>query len=386
MKTTTTIPNQDAPPLLTSELLILPDGQILVHNLTQPFAEILATLNPNDEQIAARANDLAALAMQHQSIHSETLSTCNCNQAPEFHIEGKIIYSTRPTNQRPGSELYCEEKDFIVVTKGPQWKIRTTNLNRAQNDTVEFQEMGCDGTNTFELQQMDPSGFPDKEIISVLGRVQKGTIPAYLDSGLIYPLWLTYCSSDYFLSRKDDRIPAPFFPERGFLNEASSRPVFLSGKWKMNASSFVSGVEWYCNGKFPAHGEPQRLETYPPPFDRGFLQASFETTSWVDFSGMQLSGGFGLEVFAPDCWREQAEGKCEVLFDIKGRAQVFQALRNPSFVPELTRKTMITDTRYRIGGSTGCCLAYESSSNWDTEEQVEAKLNTRKIRYAKQAS
>jgi hypothetical protein len=37
-----------------SELLILPDGQILVHNLTQPFAELLHELNPNDEQISSR--------------------------------------------------------------------------------------------------------------------------------------------------------------------------------------------------------------------------------------------------------------------------------------------------------------------------------------------
>jgi hypothetical protein len=39
---------------LTSELLLLPDGRILVHNLTQPFAELLRELNPDDEQISSR--------------------------------------------------------------------------------------------------------------------------------------------------------------------------------------------------------------------------------------------------------------------------------------------------------------------------------------------
>jgi hypothetical protein len=42
-------------PTLTTELLILPGGEILVHNLTQPFAELLAALNPSCEQIALRA-------------------------------------------------------------------------------------------------------------------------------------------------------------------------------------------------------------------------------------------------------------------------------------------------------------------------------------------
>jgi hypothetical protein len=37
-----------------SELLILPDGRILVHNLTQPFAELLHELNPDCEQITSR--------------------------------------------------------------------------------------------------------------------------------------------------------------------------------------------------------------------------------------------------------------------------------------------------------------------------------------------
>ena len=46
----------DAPPCKdqVSELLILPDGRILVHNLTQPFADLLHELNPGDEQIASR--------------------------------------------------------------------------------------------------------------------------------------------------------------------------------------------------------------------------------------------------------------------------------------------------------------------------------------------
>jgi hypothetical protein len=37
-----------------SELLILPDGQVLVHNLTPAFAGLLAGLNPDCESIASR--------------------------------------------------------------------------------------------------------------------------------------------------------------------------------------------------------------------------------------------------------------------------------------------------------------------------------------------
>jgi hypothetical protein len=40
----------------TSELLLLPDGRVLVHNLTPAFAELLSALNPADGQIGPRVN------------------------------------------------------------------------------------------------------------------------------------------------------------------------------------------------------------------------------------------------------------------------------------------------------------------------------------------
>ena len=45
-----------------SELLILPDGQILVHNLTPAFAGLLRELNPDDEisSRSSRRNEVKA--------------------------------------------------------------------------------------------------------------------------------------------------------------------------------------------------------------------------------------------------------------------------------------------------------------------------------------
>jgi len=37
-----------------TELLLLPDGQILVHNLTPAFAQLLSELNPNDQEMLSR--------------------------------------------------------------------------------------------------------------------------------------------------------------------------------------------------------------------------------------------------------------------------------------------------------------------------------------------
>lgn len=58
---------------LTTELLILPDGRILVHNLTPAFAGLLQELNPNDEQISSRVTrppPLRSGAASHPSLKS----------------------------------------------------------------------------------------------------------------------------------------------------------------------------------------------------------------------------------------------------------------------------------------------------------------------------
>jgi hypothetical protein len=39
----------------TNEMLVLPDGRVLVHNLTPAMARLLHTLNPDDPQIAPRS-------------------------------------------------------------------------------------------------------------------------------------------------------------------------------------------------------------------------------------------------------------------------------------------------------------------------------------------
>lgn len=57
--------NPDCGPLMT-ELLILPDGRILVHNLTRPFASLLHELNPKDVPIAARAGRISKRAFPGQ--------------------------------------------------------------------------------------------------------------------------------------------------------------------------------------------------------------------------------------------------------------------------------------------------------------------------------
>lgn len=311
-------------------------------------------------------------------------------QEPEFQVEGQIIYSAEIRGPS-GKEQVKHSRHFVVARKGQQWKIRTTNLDEDHRFAygIEYNEMGCDGTKIYELKSFDennPEISKIKNIITAQGRVRPGNTLAGLDIDLIYPLWIAYCSSDYFLSRQANRMAAPLFNVGNFLTEAVPPALDLPVKWKLDDSKFISEIAWHSEGTY-LHEEDgtSRFEKYPPPFDVGFLHANFETTDWINFSEMLILGGFVLKVFAPN-WPGEGEAKCVVAYTIDAKVQTVHPLQNFSCLPELTRKTGITDTRYRLGNCSGCLLHYGSSSSWDTEEEIEAKLKSRGIEYEKQTS
>jgi hypothetical protein len=249
---------------------------------------------------------------------------------------------------------------------------------------MEYNEMGCDGVKIFELRQFDENKIQDisnvKDIITTQGRVRHGNALVGLEIDLIYPLWIAYCSSNHFLSRKDNRIATPLFITGDNLLAAVPPTLSLPAKWKLNDSNFMSEITWHSEGKeLGLVNGTHQLHTLPPPFDSGFLRANFETTDWVDFNEMRLPGNFTVKVYFPS----QTTGKCDVSYAIDAKVQAVHPLHDFSFLPELTKKTRITDTRYRLGTSSGTHPTY-ASITWMTEEEVEAKCKSLGMKYEKQ--
>jgi hypothetical protein len=304
-------------------------------------------------------------------------------QEPEFQVEGKIIYFTGP-HCPPGTEKVKHSRHFVVARKGQQWKIRTTNLKK--DDVVhgiEYDEMGCDGTKIYELKSFDennPEISNVKNIITAQGRVRHGNAPVGFDLDFIYPLWIAYCSSSHFLSRQDNRVAAPLFIMPNSLGKDVPPVLSLPAKWKLNDSYFIREITWHSEGKeLGIVNGTHQLHTLPPPFDSGFLRASFETTDWVDFNGISLPGIFTVKVYFPS----QTTSKSDVSYAIDAKVQTVHPLHDFSFLPELTKKTSITDTRYRLGTSSGTHPTY-ASITWMTKEEVEAKCKSLGMKYEKQ--
>jgi hypothetical protein len=82
---------QPQPASGTVELLVLPEGQILAHNLTPELAALLARLNPADEAMARRA----AAACQ---VEQEPESSAN---RPSFVVQA-LACRERPDSLKAG--------------------------------------------------------------------------------------------------------------------------------------------------------------------------------------------------------------------------------------------------------------------------------------------
>ena len=309
------------------------------------------------------------------------------SHVPEFQVEGDIAYTTE-IRRRSGNERVKHSRGFVVSRKGQQWKIRTTNLNNDGRFAYgnDYNEMGCDGSKIYELKSFDennPAFSNAKNIITAQGRVRVGNAPVGFDIDFFNPLWIAYCSSNYFLSQKDNRISAPLFIATDSFLDAVPTTLSLPAKWKLNDSNFVSEITWHSEGVY-LHEDAgaSRLEKYPPPFDVGFLHAKFETTDWISFSEMLMPSGFVLKMFAPN-WPEDGEAKCILSYTVEAKVKAVHTLRDFSFAPELTKKTRITDTRYRLV-SPCCGHPTYAGLAWMTEEEVEAKNKSLGIKYEKQ--
>jgi hypothetical protein len=200
-----------------------------------------------------------------------------------------------------------------------------------------------------------------------------------MDSDLVLPLWLAFCSDGYFHRIKGDRIVAPeFFQANSREYKAAPVHCLRPARWQLNKAVLPSRIDWRPEGK--EYG-------YPPPFDGEFLSASFAVQEWSTFRGVMLPTAFDLKAYFPNRLQlrpDPTQGELCVAWMAEAKAHSFRDLSNFSCRPELASKALITDGRYRGHFCSGGCLSYISAA-WMTEAEVEAKNQQHGIQYERQA-
>jgi hypothetical protein len=295
--------------------------------------------------------------------------------AQQFEAEGHVTYSME---NKTFGRSYQNIKRFIVERNNDQWKIRTVNDDQgsALDSFFAFEESGYNGTNIFCLEQhdkqklkalVDPKVFQSDRFASALGRVVTASAPR-MEPNLIYPIWLAYASLPYFSSLTNGKAVSPLYVQDGLMPEMQ-----FPAKWKVENSLFISDIDWFCEGGYTVpgpYGKPE-LKKFPAPYDKGFLQAHFQVTTWTNFDDMSLPKDFTMTQYQP-AGVVDGVTNFNVGCIITGTIEVVRKLNAFSPVPELTTRTIIRDFRYKFGDQT---ISYQTTNSWYTEQEIKAILD-----------
>jgi RNA polymerase sigma factor (sigma-70 family) len=298
-----------------------------------------------------------------------------------FEAEGALTYEIALNSG--GS--YTDTKHFIVARDGKSWKIRTitekqeeTGLSNSIADSVDlYYEMGFDKTNIYTLEQQNKEKIlptiPANEINNwsfALGRVEKADSPPGMDLYNLYPVWLAYCSAPYFKNLNGDKAVSPIFHPGDFLTEAIIRKQ-QPAKWNLNDKFFLKEASWFSDGNVEAilpNGRT-RIEKYQPPYDKPFVETRFENLSWTNWNGISVPCRFKIVAYRPD-YASTNVASFKVGFTIIGTLEQIRDKNEFSPVPELTTRTLITDSRIKQKRRTDPPASYVSTNHWDFSDAI----------------
>ena len=291
----------------------------------------------------------------------------------QIEVDGLVSYSAND------GKITAESR-FALKRNNDSWIINTVPIAGALRDpNVLYEEAGCDGTNIYYLKQGEtnlPPNLANRNKFSPgLGRVQGMPFPLCFEINFFYPLWFSFCSSDYLNQRKDRKIVAPLFiPENSYTGPIP-KPTIISASWDMDEPPFVSRCSWFSDGKSRVDNRDgsQQVDNYQPPFDQGFLQAEYKVSRWTNHSDLHIPIFANYKIFSPNYRSETNAGTNDIvcIYSISIVVTNVSGLTDFYAKPKLISRTLITDSRILTESGP---ISYNSTSTWESEVQIINKL------------
>jgi hypothetical protein len=271
-----------------------------------------------------------------------------------------------------------------VARDGKIWKIRTVTEKQERTgsgnpipDSIDlYYEMGFDKTNIYTLEQQDKEKIlptiPANEINKwsfALGRVEKADSPPGMDIYNLYPVWLAYCSAPYFKNLNGNKAVSPTYATRDFLTEAITREQ-QSAKWNLNNNFFLKDVLWFSDENVEVHWPDGRttIGKRLPPYDKPFVETRFENLSWTNWNGISMPSNFKIVTYWPD-YASTNVARFKVAATYTGTLEQIRNTEKFFPVPELTTRTLITDSRIKSKRK-GQINSYVSTNRWDFSDAI----------------
>jgi len=309
----------------------------------------------------------------------------------DCEIEGEInsvVYSLE------GSVRLENRNAFTIWMSGDLWRIRMTPVTEdLSTSPLQYREAGTDGTNVYtvdvynpkynysaairkNIQQIDKDlQLPENQNAMALKKLKEvklslekrlGSRPKYKTSqnqaGAVvspfpYPqysfdqpealIWLAYCSYWYLDHISDQRLPQVWPYEHPLQSETNNIVKALVVRENIQPRlprhiAFINeGTDYDPSSMILI---TRRLQ---PPFDLGYTNAIFTTSTFTNRNGLAFPGHFSLIVYSPKAEAKNATD-LRKSFSYEGVTTVVRdSCSSKTFRPDLLVSTIIQDNRFK---------------------------------------
>ena len=255
---------------------------------------------------------------------------------------------------------------FNIFVKGKNWLIKENPVAPKKDMRKEH---GYDNGVLYSLITFDTKIMDQKWKESKLA--SKGyTKPQATANGAIYSktipcpvsnfsqlVWLAFISGSYANGNETKELPLMWItPDRSI----DYKPFT---KWSFNEESpwLTEKIIFRNDGKAPVNSGI--IEVFPPPYDKGFMDAKYNLNQTTNINGVTFPLSFAIDVFRRNRQNPKNANDLDLRFSLSGKVEKISLKTDlDSFQPNLTGLvTDIRDHRFALNTRTG----YNISSGYE---------------------
>ena len=297
---------------------------------------------------------------------SGLIVACMQAEAAGFAVNGSFtIQHTRDMRGRPTKV----EGPFSIKCRDCQWLIRS----RRSDQTTDYEEDGCDGTNVYSLTWFASSS---RGFNSGAARITAGIVP-FNSPPLNRILWLIYASSCYLSNAPANRLPA--------LMSSSDRHAYLfypeqPAEWRSTGTAMPLPVvailyddgyfRYWPDDSFGFMTGPPNAQKWRPPYDQGFTNAVLSVESFFEHEGGRIAREATFRCFlrkrdgtSP---RDLALGTTYTFFG----SNISSDIQLTDFRPEVKGVVLVTDKRFEKHKNPTYDVPYRMGNSRPSIEEV----------------
>jgi hypothetical protein len=248
-------------------------------------------------------------------------------------------------------------------------------IEAGKNELIGSVDAGSDGFDTYVVfnprDSFKVGTTSDKPISNSVAQILSGPVVYEVPAAPV--IWLAVCSGCYLTSVTNHKIvpihlavPPGRVPAGEFVNRASW--TNLPGDFGIPESLSYFEDE-IVRLRADGHTERYKLD---PPFDKGYVTASYEVLDVTNWQGSKLPLDFRFQTYAPDYSDPKvANVKMQMLW--QGRVTNITSNSESAkgeamdFIPPLSGNAVIADRRF---GTEGLPLVTYVTNNWPSKENV----------------